>query len=331
VTLRGGCVAAIVALTATLAVPARAQDPAAAVTLFQNGVSAMQAENYAEGCPALEESYRLEPLPGVLFTSAECHAKWGKVATAVARYRDYLTVFERLPPSQVIKQGNRNQVAKRQIEILTPKVPQLTLILPDGAPAHIKVTRDGVLLGRPSLSVALPVDPGEHLLTTETSGAVHEQRVTLEEGESKRVLLEFAQPESSEAKPSAPAAPPARDLQNPTPGKATSPWLWVAGGVGVAGVAVGSVTGALVFSKKSTVDENCRGPDCNHEGKQAADSAKTLGLVSTISFAVGAAGIATAAVLLLTLPHKERAATRRPELLVGGSARSAFIGLTKRF
>jgi hypothetical protein len=323
------CAASLLASAVMLPATANAQDPAAAVALFQNGLAAMEAGRYEEGCPALEESYRLEPLPGVLFTSAECHAKWGKVATAVARYRDYLTVFERLAPSQVQKQRDRNQVAQRQIALLTPRVPQLTLVLPASAPPLVQVTRDGVVLGRPALGVALPVDPGEHVLVTTVSGTSHEQRVTVAESESKRVVLEIPQQtRATPAREPAPAAP----LHTPAPARGgTPPWFWVAGGIGAAGLVTGGITGALVFSKKSEIDDNCRRFDCNREGKQAADSAQTLALVSTVGFAVGVAGCATAAVLLLTSPKQERAAARRIDVNVAASDSSALLGLTQRF
>ena len=316
---------------ATFALPASAQDPAAAASLFETGLSAMQDGRYSEGCPALEESYRLEPLPGVLFTSAECHAKWGKFATAVARYQDYLTVFERLPPTQVVKQRNRNQVAERQIRALSAKVPQLTLILPPSAPANTTVKRDGVVLGAPSLGIALPVDPGEHVLVTEVSGATREQRVTLTEGEQQRVVLEVPVAAAAPEVVLPTTAPSPAHPRTESHSRAPTPWFWVAGGVGVAGVATGAVCGALVFAKKSDISGNCRRYACNSEGKQAADSAKTLAAVSTVGFAVGAAGVAVASVLLLTAPKHEKRQAGRLNVTVAADDRSALIALSNRF
>jgi hypothetical protein len=294
-----------------------AQETAAASALFERGLAAMEAGRYDEGCPALEESYRIEPLAGVLFTSAECHAKWGKTATAVARYQDYLNAFERMPASQRVKQRGRDDVAKKQIAALEPKVPKLSVSLPPDAPPQTVVKRGGVVLGRPSLGVPIPVDPGEHIFTTEVpGGSPHEQRISVQPGETKSVVLEIEQAGGPEAKPRAHAAAGAASASSaPEPGGSSQRTLgYVIGGIGVAGVIAGSVTGALVFSKKSTVDDNCQDTLCNAEGKDAADSAKTLGLVSNIAFGVGAAGLLTGAVLILTAPKAET---------VGQSARSA--------
>jgi hypothetical protein len=322
-----------------------AQETAAASALFERGLAAMEAGRYDEGCPALEESYRIEPLPGVLFTSAECHSKWGKTATAVSRYQDYLNAYERMPASQRVKQRGRDDIAKKQIASLQPKVPKLTVKLPPEAPPQTVVKRGGVVLGTPSLGVAIPVDPGEHSFTTEVPGGKpHEQRISVEPGETKSVVLEIEQP-GSETKPSEPAAvgtsnvPPAAE-----PGGSSQRTLgFVIGGIGVAGVIAGSVTGALVFSKKSTVDENCQDTLCNAEGKDAADSAKTLGLVSNIAFGVGAAGVVTGLVLILTAPKAEtvgqsaRSAAAANETVLhwrpvlAGGARSAYVGVSCGF
>jgi hypothetical protein len=132
-------------------------------------------------------------------------------------------------------------------------------------------------------------------------------------------------PRASEQSPAAP-------VHTPAPARGgTPPWFWVAGGIGAAGLVTGGITGALVFSKKSEIDDNCRRFDCNRQGKQAADSAQTLALVSTVGFAVGVVGCATAAVLLLTSPKEERAAARRLDMNVAASDSSAMLGLTKRF
>jgi len=318
-------------LIAMFSAHAFAQETAAAAALFQRGLAAMEAGHYDEGCPALEESYRIEPLPGVLFTSAECHAKWGKTATAVARYEDYLSAYERMPASQRLKQRGRDDIAKKQISALEPKVPKLSVSLPPQAPPQTVVKRGGVVLGTPSLGVSIPVDPGEHIFTTEVPGGrPHEQRVSVEAGETKSVVLEIDEGGPA-AKPSAPAAagpastPPAAEAG----GSSQRTIGYVIGGIGVVGVIAGSVTGALVFSKKSTVDDNCQDALCNAEGKQAADSAQTLGLVSNIAFGVGAAGLVTGAVLILTAPKTETVRLWRP--VFAGGARSAYVGVSGGF
>jgi hypothetical protein len=75
----------------------------------------------------------------------------------------------------------------------------------------------------------------------------------------------------------------------------------VLGGVGIAGVAVGAVTGVMVLGKKSTVDEECNEQKrCSQTGLDAADAGSTLGTVSGIGFIAGGVLLGAGAVLVLT-------------------------------
>src|SRR5262249_667778 len=107
----------------SLAAPAGAQDVAAAKALFSQGLAEMEAGHSEKGCPAIEESYRLDPRPGTLFTLAECENKRGRIATAVARYEDYLALVSRMPPAQQARQSVRVKIAKNQKATLGPQVP----------------------------------------------------------------------------------------------------------------------------------------------------------------------------------------------------------------
>ena len=109
---------------------------------------------------------------------------------------------------------------------------------------------------------------------------------------------------------------------------------YVIGGIGVAGVALGSVTGILVFGKKSTVKDDCAGSSCSSAGVSAANSGKTLAIVSDIGFGVGIVGLAASAVLLLTRSKAESAAQAvapRWQPLLAGTPGGAWAGLGRRF
>jgi hypothetical protein len=331
------------ALAVLAALPARtalAQDTATAGALFDKGVADMQAGHFELGCPAIEESQRLDPRPGTLFTLAECDAKWGKVASAVARYQDYVGLVSRLPSDQQERHRTRVVASNAQITQLKPSVPTLALVLPPNAPPGTYVTRNGVTLQGAALGLALPVDPGEYVLVSHApSGAEHQQTVSIALHDARRVTLELdatgsvpaAAPTASAPHTSAGDAPPSH--VQPTAHSNTAAYL--IGGVGLAGVAVGSVTGLMVLGKKSTVTGNCSGAECNSKGLSAADSAKTLATVSNIGFAVGIAGLATSAVLLLTAPKAEPASARargsRWEPLLASSSSGAWLGVGHRF
>lgn len=300
--------------------PALAQAAASADELFNRGIEQMTAGNYEAGCKDIGESHRIEPLPGTLFTLATCMDRWGHVATAVALYGEYLAVHEALPDERKARQGERPKVATERRKQLGPEVPELTLMLPAGAPAGIRVERDGQEITAATLGVAVPVDPGEHVVTTRAPGGqVSEQRIAIGTGEKKKVALEVKTAPAEIAPPRVPVAPPVSAGSSDRRKAA-----YALGGVGVAGLALGGVMGGLTLGEKGTVDQHCgeaiMAPKarCDSVGLDAADRAKRLGLVSTISMAVGLAGLGAGVVLLVTesAPAKPKVGARSGWIVV---------------
>ena len=315
-----------------LASPALAQDVAAAEALFNRGLADMEAGRYATGCPAIAESQRLDPRPGTLFTLSQCEVRWGRVATAMTRLGDYLQLYERMTPDQKVRQSERRKVAKEQRDKLALDVPELTLSLPPGAPAGTVVKRDGAVVAEAALGLGLPVDPGEHVVSTQApGGALWEQQFTIAKGEKKPLVLEVKAAPTVEARTALTAPvvvatpePPKQGALPPATGAGTSGRrvaVYAIGGVGVAGLVLGGVMGGLVLGKKPTIAAHCMSPVngsdqvfCDQIGVDAGNSAKTLGLVSTIGFAAGLAGVGTAVVLLLDehRPAKPTTGVRGP-------------------
>jgi hypothetical protein len=107
---------------------------------------------------------------------------------------------------------------------------------------------------------------------------------------------------------------------------------FVVGGLGLAGLAVGGVAGGLALGKKQVVDENCPELQCqNEEGWAAVDDANAFATVSTVGFAVGLAGLATGAVLVLTAPDKKNEASVRAELRAGAFRDGIAVGVKGAF
>jgi hypothetical protein len=301
-------------LLAALALPcpALAQDIATAEALFNRGRGDMALGRYESGCKAIAESQRLDPRPGTLFTLAVCETRWGRIATAAARYSDYLSLYERLPKAEQARQKDRAKEAKAQRAALSPLVPELTLVLPKGAPAGTVVQRDGTVMADAALGVGLPVDPGEHVVTTEAPGRpTREQRISIAKGEKKQLVLELAPapaPETAAAQ-SDKALPPEKPARSDGRRYAT----YVIGGIGVAGLVLGGVMGGLALGKKGTVTDHCGSAiaqkdkaACDSIGFEAVKAGRTVALVSTVGLAAGGAAIGTAVVLLLTEPKRAK-------------------------
>jgi hypothetical protein len=162
--------------------------------------------------------------------------------------------------------------------------------------------------GRPWLSEldgkTKPIDPGPHSLELRRAGAAPvTQTVRIREGEKAREITvslgaEVAPTEgrSTSSKPEpAPGPAPASGSRSPAP--------WILGSVGVAGLAVGSILGAVVLNAKSTFDKNCTVSGstgvCKQDGLDAASTVRSLGPATTVALVAGGALTATAVVWLV--------------------------------
>jgi hypothetical protein len=111
-----------------------------------------------------------------------------------------------------------------------------------------------------------------------------------------------APPLAIDASPAPPSSAPAAP-EGPSSSRRTI--ALVVGGVGVAGVVVGTIFGLAAISKKSESDNGCPGGSsgpCYPAGVDASKTAVSDGNVATIAFGVGGAALAGAAVLWLTAP-----------------------------
>jgi hypothetical protein len=325
----------------TLSGMAQAQDSAVAQALFERGVAALEAGELESACPALAESHRLDPRAGTLFALAECEAKAGKLASAFGHYQDYLGLVSRLSAEQQERHAERAAIAREQTRLLRPQVPTLTLVLPAAAPPGLLVERDGITLRGPALGVALPIDPGEHVVVTRDP-AGNETRTTVTIAPGEAVRLELRAPVASPAPP-APVSVPVPVPTPPPPPQATEPslvvressssrrtWAWIAGGLGMSGVVVGSIAGGVALAKKGVVTDHCRGEECDSEGKRAADVGQSAATVSTVAFGVGLVGLGTSLVLMLTSESSPSGSARLGPS-VGVGADGAFASFEGAF
>jgi hypothetical protein len=286
-----------------VAAPARADDPAAAKVLFDHGLEEMKQGRYVSGCTAIAQSYEKNPLPGALFTLAECEAKRGRFATAVKRYEEYLTVFAKLPRDKQAKQHGRDALSMTQIGALSSQVPKVTIALDAAPPPGVVVTMDGVTIEPAALGTPIPVDPGDHVVFVQApGGSPIEQHFAVDKGEQKTLALDVT-----------PKPPP---VAPPPPGPSgLRVGAFVAGGVGVVSIAVGAITGGLALGKKGTIQQDCKinGATgvavCNAAGFDAGNSVGTLGGASTGTFIVGALALGAAVGLFIASPSAPKPAS----------------------
>jgi hypothetical protein len=211
---------------------------------------------------------------------------------------------------------------KHRIEQVNTAVPTIVFDVKDATGADVPVTVS--LDGRPldtAQGAAIQADPGEHKFLFAVAGQPPLERTfILREGEKgRREPIIVVTVPASAAPGGAPPAPTAPVAPVPNaPDTATGPSNWstqktlalVTGGVGVAGIAVGSVFGWMAHSSWSSSQSACPSASNCPQHAQAIsdhDSATSSATIATIAFAAGAAAVAGGLVLWLTAPHAEAA------------------------
>jgi hypothetical protein len=207
----------------------------------------------------------------------------------------------------------------------------------------VLVTRDDEGFPASLLGVATAMDPGPHRFTTRApDGPLVEQQIDVAPGERKELVLDVRTADSAAPSDTPPpdGETPPDDGETPPPdtqGRHPSPWVYVAGGVGVAGFLTAGVAGGLLLSKRAVVIDNCdsgqRNPDgsipCTQAGKDAADVAQhTLAPITEVGLAVGAAGaIGTILLLVLDKPKPAQTGWSGVRTDVAISKEGAFLGV----
>jgi hypothetical protein len=100
----------------------------------------------------------------------------------------------------------------------------------------------------------------------------------------------------------------------------------VAGGVGVAGLAVGGVFGFVAKGHNDDAAAHCAGSQCDATGISLLDQARSAATVSTVGFVAGGALLAGGVVLWLTAPR----APSSTGLVIAPGAAPSFAGLALR-
>jgi tetratricopeptide (TPR) repeat protein len=273
-----------------------AQSNPTAETLFQEARVLVEKGNYAEACPKLEESQRLDPAVGTQFNLADCHEHVGRTATAYALFKEVAAI------ARAAGKFEREKNAKERAAALEPKLARARLVVAAKAPG-LEVKIDDAPIERARFAEAFPIDPGSHRLVASAPGhKTYEARFEAKEASSVDVQV----PELVDLQPKNPTVV---DLGEPT--RKPPVLMYVAGGIGVAALATGAVTGILAVSKNSDAQATCPKEDfafrCpTQAGTDAWNDATTFGNVSTVAFIVAGVALAGAAVLYFTTPKTRR-------------------------
>jgi hypothetical protein len=289
--MRAHASAAAFAVIIACAASARADDPRAE-QLYLEGKQLASQGNYAEACPKLEASQKIEAAIGTQYNLADCYEHTHRPATALGLYREVARI------AQMSAKHDRQHAAEERIAQLEKTAPRLVIVKPASPPADLRIERDGVPVSDAEANAGVIVDPGDHLVRAAAPKYLAwETHVRVDENVPPVVVtMPSLQPE--------PTPPP--DRTTPPPPSGLPPLRIAAIAVasaGLVGLVVGGVFGANAISKKN--DAGCDGVDCRNAtptGAQSLHDAQTAATTSTVFFIVGGALVAGGVALWIFAP-----------------------------
>lgn len=146
--------------------PPSKEDVRRADELFAVGNRFMAASNYAEACPAYEQSFKLDPSVNTAINLAECHEALGRTATA------YLDWLEAARLAQAKKKADKLKKANDRAKALVDKLSTLKVTLANrlsADPTRVVLVDDEVV-DASWTTTPHAVDPGTHYVEVRAEG-----------------------------------------------------------------------------------------------------------------------------------------------------------------
>jgi hypothetical protein len=291
----------------------------------------MKKGNFADACPKLEASQAREARSGTLLNLASCREHEGKTATAWALYKDAATL------ARTEKRPVNEAKAVELAAAVERRLSRVRVAPAASAPSEV-VAVDGRPLDAASVGVAVPVDPGQHVVSASAPGYVPwSAQIVVGEG-TQSVSVPALAKATVAPPPAAPeqggAAPSQADPDSARPSRQVPTWAWITGGAGVALTAAAVVFRVDQSLTSSRLDENCGEgrQDCQDGYDYAADYSREkrdfalfvgLGAAGLVGLGVAAYGIITAP--RGALPEARSAASFSPVFSLGPSSAHAGI------
>ncbi len=289
---------------------------AVAQSLFNEARALLDAQRVAEACEKFSQSQRLDPSAGTLLNLAICHELQGKTASAWLEFGEsWSTALRENRPDRV-------QLARERMAALEPRLSRL-IVRSALTSEALLITLDGREIPSAALGLAVPIDPGEHVLEARSPGKeafVH--RLTIG---PDATTTELEIPALQAAAPAPPKSPSSR---RPAPERAPAAvpdagaprersslrrnGSYVLAATAITAAGAGTLFGVQALRFKKFSDQECPQERCSAQGAAWSRQASSSATLSNASF--GAALLATGAAIYLWVSEPAdapRQATRR--------------------
>lgn len=280
------------------------EQKAGAQKTFDAGSKLYDAHQFEEALAAFRASYQIVPSPNSHLMVARALRELGRDVEA---YAEYDAVAK-----EAAKRGEKYQsaghAAAEEREEVRAKIALVTVTLAAGAPADAVVKVGDRTLAAAELGTPIPVAPGPVEVTANAGdGSTAKQESTLAAGGASTVTLTLVAP----AKPAEAPAPAPAPVVVSTSNTSLRTWAYVAGGVGVVGLATFGIFGAMSDSKYDSLDSSCPDHVCPPGKSGDVDAGKRDQTIANVGLVLGVVGVGAGVTLfLVSQPGKTESAAQ---------------------
>ena len=288
--------------------PAATGSPAATAQArehFQRGVKLYEEDDFRTALIEFKRAYELAPNSTILFNIGNSYYQLREYAEALKNLEQYVREVGAAIPKE-----SRAQ-ADREIEELRGRVAHVTFT--SNVPGA-ELTMDDAKVGALPLPQNQIISSGRHRLSLSKPGyRTVTKDVDIAGGDTLSIPFEMKAEELTVM-----GSPPVIEKSGGHAGSIA------AFSIGVVGLAVGTVAGIAALSNKSDLDDACVDKVCPRSAQDNVDSFSRNGIVSTIGFAVGGAGLVLGGILYYAESSRKREdrtmRSRQPFVLRAGGA-----------
>ncbi len=255
-----------------------------AEALFQDALAKMKQGRFAEACPLLEQSQRMEAKSGTLISLGFCRERIGKTASAHTAYREATELAR--------AEGRHDYVVKAGRLAASVEARVCTYRIVAAPVPGLEVRVNGQLVSPERFGREVAIDPG--CITVVASAPSYE---------SSTQYVDVLEPGVTEVVVPYLTRAVAETMHTDTTGISSMGIVgWTLTGAGGAGIVTGLVLGGLVLDRKATVERECdlKLRTCSEVGLDASRQGGDLSVGATVGV-VGGLAIAAAGVTLVVV------------------------------
>jgi tetratricopeptide (TPR) repeat protein len=289
---------------------ATAEQKATATKAFEAGMKASKAKKHEQALAAYKDSYNAVASPNSHLMICRELVELGRLEEAYAEYEKALPEAEAAAAKDKKYEASATS-AKTEMDELKSKLGFVKLNV-SGATAGTRVTVRGREIAQADWGKPIAVAPGPtriELVLADGKETVKE----LDVAAGSEITVDLA-PGGAEAAttPTTAKAEGSAKVSTSGGGPSMRTWAYVAGGVGVAGIATFAIFGAMNNAKHSKLEDQCKNNACPSNLEDDKKAGQRYQTIANIGLVVGVVGLGTGTVLYFMSNKKSEKAAAAP-------------------